>query len=114
MVSPHNPHKDKSSLLGEYDRMHLVNLAIENNLNLVASNFEFKSEFPKRLTVIEVDNSLASICLTVKSVGISEVNWEFTSRSTLNPLVTCILYNVSSTNDEVSVLFIFIILKVGG
>ncbi len=46
MVSPHNPHKDKSSLLGEYDRLHLVNLAIENNLNLVASNFEFKLPQP--------------------------------------------------------------------
>lgn len=41
VVSPHNPLKPKSSLLNEYDRLHLVNLAIENNFNLQACNIEF-------------------------------------------------------------------------
>ena len=34
VLSPQNPLKQKDSLLGEYDRLHLLNLAIENNDNL--------------------------------------------------------------------------------
>ena len=41
VVSPHNPLKEKSSLLNEFDRLNLVNLAIEGNSNLWASNIEF-------------------------------------------------------------------------
>lgn len=41
VVSPHNPLKDAHSLLNEYDRLHLVNLAIENNTKFRASNVEF-------------------------------------------------------------------------
>jgi len=41
VVSPQNPLKQKSSLLNEYDRLHLVNLAIENNFNLESCNIEF-------------------------------------------------------------------------
>ncbi len=46
VVSPQNPLKDKSSLLPEYDRLHLVNLAIENNSKLKASSIEFKLPRP--------------------------------------------------------------------
>lgn len=46
VVSPHNPLKNKESLLGEYDRLHLINLAIEDNKNLKASNIEFKLPQP--------------------------------------------------------------------
>lgn len=41
VVSPHNPFKEKSSLLNEYDRLYLVNLAIDGNQKLEASNIEF-------------------------------------------------------------------------
>jgi nicotinate-nucleotide adenylyltransferase len=41
VVSPHNPLKDSHTLLNEYDRLHLVNLAIENNPKFRASNVEF-------------------------------------------------------------------------
>ncbi len=41
VVSPHNPLKDSHSLLNEYDRLHLVNLAIEDNNKFRASNVEF-------------------------------------------------------------------------
>ena|ERR1044072_3397106 len=41
VVSPHNPLKEAHSLLNEYDRLHLVNLAIENNPKFRASNVEF-------------------------------------------------------------------------
>lgn len=41
VVSPHNPFKEKSTLANDYDRLHLVNLAIEDYPNLKASNIEF-------------------------------------------------------------------------
>lgn len=46
VVSPQNPFKQKSSLLNEYDRLHLINLAIENNPKLKASDIEFKLPKP--------------------------------------------------------------------
>jgi nicotinate-nucleotide adenylyltransferase len=41
VVSPHNPLKDASTLLKEYDRLHLVELAIKDNFKFRASNVEF-------------------------------------------------------------------------
>jgi nicotinate-nucleotide adenylyltransferase len=41
VVSPHNPLKDSHSLLNEYDRLHLVELAIGDNPKFRASNVEF-------------------------------------------------------------------------
>jgi len=41
VVSPHNPLKDSHTLLNEYDRLHLVNIAIEDNPKFRASNLEF-------------------------------------------------------------------------
>ncbi|MES2704642.1 MAG: nicotinate (nicotinamide) nucleotide adenylyltransferase [Bacteroidota bacterium] len=46
IVSPHNPLKDSHSLLNEYDRLHLVNLAIEGNPKFRASNVEFQLPKP--------------------------------------------------------------------
>jgi nicotinate-nucleotide adenylyltransferase len=46
VVSPHNPLKDSHSLLNEYDRLHLVKLAIENNPKFRASNIEFSLPKP--------------------------------------------------------------------
>jgi nicotinate-nucleotide adenylyltransferase len=46
VVSPHNPLKESKSLLREYDRLHLVKLAIEGNPLLEASDFEFKLPRP--------------------------------------------------------------------
>lgn len=46
VVSPHNPLKQKESLLNEHDRLHLINLATENNSNLKGSNIEFKLPKP--------------------------------------------------------------------
>ena len=45
VVSPQNPFKEKKSLASNYDRIHLVNLAIEDHLNIKASNIEF--DLPK-------------------------------------------------------------------
>ncbi len=45
VVSPQNPFKKKESLANDYDRLHLVRLAIEDNSTLRASNIEF--DLPK-------------------------------------------------------------------
>jgi nicotinate-nucleotide adenylyltransferase len=46
VVSPHNPLKDSHSLLNEYDRLYLVNLAIQDNPKFRASNVEFSLPKP--------------------------------------------------------------------
>lgn len=46
VVSPHNPLKEKSTLAKDYDRLHLVNLAIDDNDRLRASDIEFKLPKP--------------------------------------------------------------------
>lgn len=46
VVSPHNPLKESSSLLAEYDRLHLVQLAIADNNGFRASNVEFSLQRP--------------------------------------------------------------------
>ena len=45
VVTPQNPWKKKQSLARDYDRLHLVRLAIEDNPKLKASNIEF--DLPK-------------------------------------------------------------------
>lgn len=46
MVSPQNPFKKKASLLGEVDRLRMVELAVDDNHKLRASNFEFFLDKP--------------------------------------------------------------------
>lgn len=46
VVSPHNPFKKKDSLLKDYDRLHLVQLAIEDDPRFRASNVEFSLPQP--------------------------------------------------------------------
>ena len=41
VVTPHNPFKDKKSMLRDADRLHLVRLAIGDNTKIKASNIEF-------------------------------------------------------------------------
>lgn len=41
IVSPHNPLKTKKSLAKDYDRLHLMRLATEDNPNIKASDIEF-------------------------------------------------------------------------
>lgn len=45
VVSPQNPFKSKASLAKDYDRLHLLKLAIDDNPSLKASNVEF--DLPK-------------------------------------------------------------------
>jgi len=46
VVSPHNPFKKKSSLANNHDRLHLLNLAIGDNPNIIASDIEFNLPQP--------------------------------------------------------------------
>ncbi len=46
VVSPHNPLKNKSSLLDEKQRLQMVDLAIGDNTKLKASNIEFNLPQP--------------------------------------------------------------------
>jgi len=46
IVSPQNPLKPSSSLLNEYQRLHLVQLAVEEDAQLRASDVEFKLPRP--------------------------------------------------------------------
>jgi nicotinate-nucleotide adenylyltransferase len=46
IVSPQNPLKLSSTLLNEYHRLHLVRLAISDNIKLKASDVEFKLPRP--------------------------------------------------------------------
>jgi nicotinate-nucleotide adenylyltransferase len=46
VVSPQNPFKSSSVLLNEYDRLHLIQLSIEGDVRLKASDVEFKLPRP--------------------------------------------------------------------
>lgn len=46
VVTPHNPHKQKKTLADNYDRLHIVNIAIENNPKLRSSSIEFNLPQP--------------------------------------------------------------------
>jgi nicotinate-nucleotide adenylyltransferase len=45
VVTPHNPHKKRATLANDYDRLYLVNLAVEDHLKLQSCNIEF--DMPK-------------------------------------------------------------------
>lgn len=46
VVTPHNPHKKKSSLLDDYHRLHMVHLATEEYSHIKPSDIEFKLPQP--------------------------------------------------------------------
>lgn len=46
VVSPHNPLKQKAGLADMYDRLEMINLAIENAVHLKVSDIEFKLPQP--------------------------------------------------------------------
>lgn len=46
VVSPQNPFKKKANLLGEYDRYRMVELSLEGNTRVQASNVEFMLSKP--------------------------------------------------------------------
>lgn len=46
VVTPHNPHKNKSTLLDDHQRLHMVHLAVEDYPKLKPSDIEFRLPQP--------------------------------------------------------------------
>jgi nicotinate-nucleotide adenylyltransferase len=46
VVTPHNPHKQKNTLLDDYQRLHMVHLATEDYASIKPSDVEFKLPQP--------------------------------------------------------------------
>lgn len=46
VVTPHNPHKKRSTLADDYDRLHMVNLAVEPHNKLHSCDIEFNMPQP--------------------------------------------------------------------
>lgn len=71
VVSPQNPLKPANSLLNEYHRLHLVNIAIEDNPDFKASNIEFKLPKPSytidTMTYLEEQYPDHEFCLIIGS-----------------------------------------------
>jgi nicotinate-nucleotide adenylyltransferase len=55
VVTPHNPDKERKSLINEYDRLRMVELAVADNYRLQASNVEFFLPKPS-LTIHTLDH----------------------------------------------------------
>ena len=66
VISPQNPFKQKKNLLPEYERLKMVELAIEGNNNMMASNVEFR--LPKPSYTID---TLAHLADTYKTYSFS-------------------------------------------
>jgi nicotinate-nucleotide adenylyltransferase len=69
VVSPHNPLKKKETLLDDYQRLYMVQLAIGDNLKLKASNIEFNLPLPSytidTLTYLEEKHPGHQFCLVM-------------------------------------------------
>jgi len=78
VVSPHNPLKDSDTLLNEFDRLHLINLAIENNPKFRASNIEFQLPKPSytidTLTYLTEKFPLEKFSVIMGSDGFQNIN----------------------------------------
>ncbi len=46
VVSPHNPLKERKSLLADYHRLYICRMAVEDQVNMRAADFEFKMPRP--------------------------------------------------------------------
>jgi len=83
VVSPHNPLKKSSTLLNEYHRLHLVQLAIEDDEQLKISDIEFKLPRPSytidTLTYIEEKFPKHSFSIIMGSDSLKNINrWKNT------------------------------------
>jgi nicotinate-nucleotide adenylyltransferase len=75
VVTPQNPHKPEAALLNEYDRLHLVRLAIGDDTRLRASDAEFSLPRPSYtidtlayLTYYQMDKTyIKDTCTTIKN-----------------------------------------------
>ncbi len=74
VVSPHNPLKDKKSLLKDYHRLEMVHLAIKDDDRFRASDIEFRLPTPSytidTLTYLEEKNPSAEFQLIMGADGL--------------------------------------------
>ena len=66
VVSPQNPFKKAKNLLNEYDRLRMVELAVEDNYDLRACNVEFSMPKPSYTAIrwlIWAKNTLSTISI---------------------------------------------------
>ena len=75
VVSPQNPLKEKSSLLGQNDRLHLVNLALDFHPKIKSSTIEFKLPQPSytinTLAYLKEKHPQNQFCLIMGSDNLS-------------------------------------------
>lgn len=81
VVSPQNPLKKASALLNEYDRLHLVRTAIEEDLKLKVSDIEFKLPKPSytidTLTYLKEKYPHYTFCIIIGSDSFLNIsNWK--------------------------------------
>jgi len=78
VVSPHNPFKERSSLLNEQHRLQLVRLAINTTPGMRASNIEFNLPKPSytidTLTYLEEKYPKHTFCIVMGSDGFQNIN----------------------------------------
>jgi nicotinate-nucleotide adenylyltransferase len=78
VVSPHNPLKDKQKLLDQNQRLHMVNLAIEEHPKIKSSNIEFQLPQPSytihTLTYLKEKYPQYQFCLIMGSDNLSTFN----------------------------------------
>ena len=79
VVTPHNPHKNKSTLLEDIQRLTMVRIAVEDFPKLKASNIEFELTQPNytvnTLAVLEEKHPKLNFCLIIElhiTYGIKE------------------------------------------
>jgi nicotinate-nucleotide adenylyltransferase len=85
VITPSNPLKKKSSLLDEYHRYYMVNLAIEDDGRFKASDVEFKLPYPSftayTLTYLQEKYPQREFVLIMGEDNLESIekwkNWEF-------------------------------------
>lgn len=78
VVSPQNPLKEKDSLLNQYDRLYLIQLAIDDNPNLNVSSIEFSLPKPSytidTLTHLKEKYPVHQFCLIMGSDNLASIH----------------------------------------
>lgn len=78
VVTPHNPHKKKTTLLDDYQRLHMVRLATDSYLHLKASDIEFKLPQPNytihTLAHLEDKFPQHEFCLIMGADNLSQIH----------------------------------------
>lgn len=104
VVSPHNPLKEKKSLLNQQDRLHLVRLAIEDNPSFRASDIEFKLPQPSytidTLTYLREKHPKHSFSLIMGSDNLATINKWKNYEALLNQHVIYVYQREGSAHSQ--------------